>query len=62
MICPLASLGTCTDQSQLHHLGGIGYILGSVIEGNLSEASYIVVRTLLYVEPDVAEAKPHHES
>ncbi|KAJ5612447.1 hypothetical protein N7510_005641, partial [Penicillium lagena] len=31
----------------LHHLGGIGYILGSVMEGNLCEASYIRVRTLL---------------
>lgn len=31
----------------LHHLGGIGYILGSVMEGSLSEASYQRVRTLL---------------
>ncbi|KAJ5287342.1 hypothetical protein N7478_003028 [Penicillium angulare] len=31
----------------LHHLGGIGYILGSVMEGNLSDASYQRVRTLL---------------
>ncbi|KAJ5825565.1 hypothetical protein N7474_002703 [Penicillium riverlandense] len=31
----------------LHHLGGIGYILGSVMEGNLCESSYIRVRTLL---------------
>lgn len=32
---------------QLHHLGGIGYILGSVMEGSLSDASYLRVRTLL---------------
>lgn len=38
----------CTDKSQLHHLGGIGYILGSVMEGNLSEVSYTRARTLLY--------------
>ncbi|RHZ45096.1 putative C6 transcription factor [Aspergillus thermomutatus] len=31
----------------LHHLGGIGYILGSVMEGSLSEKSYRRVRTLL---------------
>ncbi|KAJ5716230.1 hypothetical protein N7493_008141 [Penicillium malachiteum] len=31
----------------LHHLGGIGYILGSVMEGSLSNASYQRVRTLL---------------
>ncbi|KAJ5183909.1 hypothetical protein N7492_001525 [Penicillium capsulatum] len=31
----------------LHHLGGIGCILGSVIEGSLSEASYARVRTML---------------
>ncbi|OGE46810.1 hypothetical protein PENARI_c106G12408 [Penicillium arizonense] len=31
----------------LHHLGSIGYILGSVMEGSLSEASYQRVRTLL---------------
>lgn len=32
---------------QLHHLGGIGYILGSVMEGSLSDVSYQRVRTLL---------------
>ncbi|KAJ5759430.1 hypothetical protein N7520_006586 [Penicillium odoratum] len=31
----------------LHHLGGIGYILGSVMEGSLSDASYQRVRSLL---------------
>ncbi|KAJ5650521.1 uncharacterized protein N7484_004244 [Penicillium longicatenatum] len=31
----------------LHHLGGIGYILGSVMEGSLSDVSYQRVRTLL---------------
>ncbi|KAJ6012675.1 hypothetical protein N7522_003030 [Penicillium canescens] len=31
----------------LHHLGAIGYILGSVMAGRLSEASYQRVRTLL---------------
>ncbi|KAF4241308.1 hypothetical protein CNMCM6457_006411 [Aspergillus fumigatiaffinis] len=31
----------------LHHLGGIGYILGSVMEGSLSERCYRRVRTLL---------------
>ncbi|OOQ82252.1 C6 transcription factor [Penicillium brasilianum] len=31
----------------LHHLGGIGYILGSVMEGSLSYTSYQRVRTLL---------------
>ncbi|KAJ5923372.1 hypothetical protein N7454_008617 [Penicillium verhagenii] len=31
----------------LHHLGGIGYILGSVMEGSLSDVSYRRVRTLL---------------
>lgn len=36
-----------TNHPQLHHLGGIGYILGSVMEGSLSEASYQRVRTLL---------------
>lgn len=36
-----------SNLSQLHHLGGIGYILGSVMEGSLSEASYQRVRTLL---------------
>jgi hypothetical protein len=36
-----------TNCYQLHHLGGIGYILGSVMEGSLSEASYRRVRTLL---------------
>jgi hypothetical protein len=36
-----------TDHLKLHHLGGIGYILGSVMEGSLSEVSYQRVRTLL---------------
>ncbi|KAH1379162.1 hypothetical protein KXV95_007697 [Aspergillus fumigatus] len=31
----------------LYHLGGIGYILGSAMEGSLSERSYRRVRTLL---------------
>ncbi|KAB8223228.1 Zn(II)2Cys6 transcription factor [Aspergillus novoparasiticus] len=31
----------------LYHLGGIGFILGSVMEGSLSEASYQRVRKLL---------------
>lgn len=49
---PLVSLllySTCTvlTSLQLHHLGGIGYILGSVMEGSLSDASYLRVRTLL---------------
>ncbi|KGO41054.1 Transcription factor, fungi [Penicillium expansum] len=37
----------------LHHLGGIGYILGSVMEGSLSEASYQRVRTLLLEMADL---------
>ncbi|OGE53229.1 hypothetical protein PENARI_c008G10978 [Penicillium arizonense] len=39
----------------LHHLGGIGYILGSVMEGNLSEASYTRVRTLLLQMADLLQ-------
>ncbi|KAJ5160165.1 uncharacterized protein N7482_007169 [Penicillium canariense] len=39
----------------LHHLGGIGYILGSVMEGSLSEASYTRVRTLLLEMADLLE-------
>ncbi|OQD88894.1 hypothetical protein PENANT_c003G09553 [Penicillium antarcticum] len=39
----------------LHHLGGIGYILGSVMEGNLSEASYKRVRTLLLEMADLLQ-------
>ncbi|GFF52369.1 transcriptional activator protein acu-15 [Aspergillus udagawae] len=31
----------------MHHLGGIGYFLGSVMEGSLSEKCYRRVRTLL---------------
>ena len=31
----------------LHHLAGVGAILGSVIEGPLSEASYLQVREVL---------------
>ncbi|KAL4860860.1 hypothetical protein BDV12DRAFT_208697 [Aspergillus spectabilis] len=37
----------------LHHLGGIGYILGSVMEGSLSETSYQRVRTLLLEMADL---------
>ncbi|KAL4810618.1 hypothetical protein BDV18DRAFT_155231 [Aspergillus unguis] len=37
----------------LHHIAGIGYILGSVIEGSLSEASYQRVRTLLLEMADL---------
>ncbi|KAL4781657.1 fungal-specific transcription factor domain-containing protein [Aspergillus varians] len=37
----------------LHHLAGIGYILGSVMEGSLSEASYKRVRTLLLQMADL---------
>ncbi|KAL4940558.1 hypothetical protein BDV06DRAFT_18722 [Aspergillus oleicola] len=37
----------------LHHLAGIGYILGSVMEGSLSEASYQRVRTLLLEMADL---------
>jgi hypothetical protein len=35
----------------LHHLAGIGAILGSVIEGPLCEPSYLQVREVLYVHP-----------
>ncbi|KAL3459769.1 fungal-specific transcription factor domain-containing protein [Aspergillus heterothallicus] len=37
----------------LHHLAGIGYILGSVMEGSLSEPSYQRVRTLLLEMADL---------
>jgi len=37
----------------LHHLAGIGYILGSVMEGSLSEASYKRARTLLLEMADL---------
>ncbi|KAJ5173282.1 hypothetical protein N7492_005875 [Penicillium capsulatum] len=37
----------------LHHLGGIGYILGSVMEGSLSDDSYRRVRTLLLEMADL---------
>ncbi|KAJ5669758.1 hypothetical protein N7462_010828 [Penicillium macrosclerotiorum] len=37
----------------LHHLGGIGYILGSVMEGSLSDASYQRVRNLLLEMADL---------
>ncbi|KAL2871227.1 putative C6 transcription factor [Aspergillus lucknowensis] len=37
----------------LHHLAGIGYILGSVMEGSLSETSYQRVRTLLLEMADL---------
>ncbi|CEL09280.1 hypothetical protein ASPCAL12418 [Aspergillus calidoustus] len=37
----------------LHHLAGIGYILGSVMEGSLSESSYQRVRTLLLEMADL---------
>ncbi|KAL4995955.1 hypothetical protein BDV10DRAFT_202648 [Aspergillus recurvatus] len=37
----------------LHHLAGIGYILGSVMEGSLSEMSYQRVRTLLLEMADL---------
>ncbi|KAL1966273.1 hypothetical protein VTN77DRAFT_4626 [Rasamsonia byssochlamydoides] len=37
----------------LHHLAGIGYILGSVIEGSLSESSYQRVRMLLLEMADL---------
>lgn len=33
----------------LHHLAGIGAILGSAIQGPISESSYIQVRDVLYV-------------
>ncbi|KAJ5647652.1 hypothetical protein N7490_004024 [Penicillium lividum] len=39
----------------LHHLGGIGYILGSVMEGNLSEKSYTRARTLLLEMADLLQ-------
>ncbi|KAJ5436965.1 hypothetical protein N7445_007850 [Penicillium cf. griseofulvum] len=39
----------------LHHLGGIGYILGSVMEGNLSEVSYTRARTLLLEMADLLQ-------
>ncbi|KAF3397767.1 hypothetical protein F1880_006509 [Penicillium rolfsii] len=41
--------------SQLHHLGGIGNILGSVIEGNLSEVSYARARTLMLEMADLLQ-------
>ncbi|KAL4793114.1 hypothetical protein BDV19DRAFT_232982 [Aspergillus venezuelensis] len=37
----------------LHHLAGIGYILGSVMEGSLSEISYQRVRNLLLEMADL---------
>ncbi|KAF7716031.1 Fungal Zn(2)-Cys(6) binuclear cluster domain-containing protein [Penicillium ucsense] len=37
----------------LHHLGGIGYILDSVMEGSLSDESYCRVRTLLLEMADL---------
>ncbi|KAL4812995.1 fungal-specific transcription factor domain-containing protein [Aspergillus spinulosporus] len=37
----------------LHHIAGIGYILGSVMEGSLSEVSYQRVRTLLLEMADL---------
>lgn len=43
----LCFCGTSAEGIKLYHLGGIGYILGSVMEGNLSEASYARVRKLL---------------
>ncbi|OJJ94860.1 hypothetical protein ASPACDRAFT_82332 [Aspergillus aculeatus ATCC 16872] len=39
----------------LHHLGGIGYILGSVMEGDLSQVSYMRARTLLLEMADLLE-------
>lgn len=36
-----------TDDLQLHHIGGIGSILGSVMEDNLSETSYQRARALV---------------
>ncbi|KAJ6102459.1 hypothetical protein N7486_004886 [Penicillium sp. IBT 16267x] len=39
----------------LHHLGGIGYILGSVMEGNLCEESYTRARTLLLEMADLLQ-------
>lgn len=45
--CEMNFFPHLTNLSQLHHLGGIGYILGSVMEGSLSDASYQRVRTLL---------------
>jgi hypothetical protein len=52
LVCAVSMLiGIRIDKYQLHHLGGIGYILGSVMEGNLSEISYTRARTLLYVIP-----------
>ncbi|KAJ5809688.1 uncharacterized protein N7503_001906 [Penicillium pulvis] len=39
----------------LHHLGGIGYILGSVMEGSLSEESYTRARTLLLEMADLLQ-------
>ncbi|KAJ5226130.1 hypothetical protein N7468_007355 [Penicillium chermesinum] len=38
----------------LHHLGGVGYILGSVMEGSLSDASYQRVRTLLRLHANLS--------
>ena len=35
----------------LHHLAGIGSILGSVIEGPISESSFLQVRQVLLVSP-----------
>lgn len=45
--CEMNVFPHLNNLSQLHHLGGIGYILGSVMEGSLSDASYQRVRTLL---------------
>ncbi|CEO58269.1 hypothetical protein PMG11_03000 [Penicillium brasilianum] len=39
----------------LHHLGGIGYILGSVMEGSLSQVSYMRARTLLLEMADLLQ-------
>ncbi|KAJ5645174.1 hypothetical protein N7507_011185 [Penicillium longicatenatum] len=39
----------------LHHLGRIGYILGSVMEGSLSEESYTRARTLLLEMADLLQ-------
>ena len=40
----------------LHHLAGIGSILGSVIERPISEHSYLLVRTILLAMADLLES------
>lgn len=45
----MTCIDTCCGHEQLHHLAGIGNLLGGVVQGPLTFNSYLEIRQTLYV-------------